>query len=207
VGGGEAAEVGESPPLRDGRDGVVGGIRRAQGLRYAVVDTPEMRWLTWKELSDIEHPLDRALTQLCSKPRLLERVHAFIVFDAGVKKTATHNQYFGVKAAQERVQQREGGIIWHTQGSGKSLTMVWLAKWIREHEHLIDALGVHDGEGKVHAAIVDEVHDGGEPVVDAAHLFQRPGRDLGSLLLGQSVHVADERADVAEVGGRTEVVD
>jgi type I restriction enzyme R subunit len=95
---------------------VVGGIRRAQGLRYAVVDTPEMRWLTWKELSDIEHPLDRALTQLCSKPRLLERVHAFIVFDAGVKKTATHNQYFGVKAAQERVQQREGGKC-HTRSS------------------------------------------------------------------------------------------
>jgi type I restriction enzyme R subunit len=105
-----------------------------EGLRYAVVDTPEKRWLTWKEPSDIEHPLDRALTQLCSKPRLLERVHDFIVFDAGVKKTARHNQYFGVKAAQERVQQREGGIIWHTQGSGKSLTMVWLAKWIREHQ-------------------------------------------------------------------------
>jgi DNA-binding NarL/FixJ family response regulator len=55
------------------------------------------------------------------------------VFDAGTKKTCRHNQYFGTKAAQQRVQQREGGIIWHTQGSGKSLTMVWLAKWIREH--------------------------------------------------------------------------
>ena len=57
-----------------------------------------------------------------------------MVFDAGVKKTARHNQYFGVKAAQERVKRREGGIIWHTQGSGKSLTMVWLAKWLREHQ-------------------------------------------------------------------------
>jgi type I restriction enzyme R subunit len=105
-----------------------------EGLRYGVIDTQEKYWLTWKEPSDIENPLDRALTQLCSKQRLLERVHDFIVFDAGVKKTARHNQYFGVKAAQERVQQREGGIIWHTQGSGKSLTMVWLAKWIREHQ-------------------------------------------------------------------------
>ncbi len=58
-----------------------------------------------------------------------------MVFDAGVKKTARHNQYFGVKAAQARIAKREGGIIWHTQGSGKSLTMVWLAKWIREHQN------------------------------------------------------------------------
>src|SRR5690606_11616769 len=48
-------------------------------------------------------------------------------------KFCRHNQYFGVRAAQEYVRRREGGIIWHTQGSGKSLTMVWLAKWIREH--------------------------------------------------------------------------
>ncbi|MEU7604762.1 HsdR family type I site-specific deoxyribonuclease, partial [Streptomyces sp. NPDC041003] len=56
------------------------------------------------------------------------------VFDSGVRKACRHNQYFGVKAAQERIGRREGGIIWHTQGSGKSLTMVWLAKWIREHQ-------------------------------------------------------------------------
>ena len=60
-------------------------------------------------------------------------MHDFVVFDAGVKKICRHNQYFGVRAAQTRVQRREGGIIWHTQGSGKSLTMVWLAKWLREH--------------------------------------------------------------------------
>ena len=51
----------------------------------------------------------------------------------GVKKLCRPNQYFGVRAAQESVKRREGGIIWHTQGSGKSLTMVWLTKWIREH--------------------------------------------------------------------------
>ena len=105
-----------------------------EGLRYGVIDTPEKYWLSWREASDIEDPLDRALTQLCSKERLLELIHDFMVFDAGVKKTCRHNQYFGVKAAQERVAKREGGIIWHTQGSGKSLTMVWLAKWIREHQ-------------------------------------------------------------------------
>jgi type I restriction enzyme R subunit len=105
-----------------------------EGLRYGVIDTAEKYWLEWKEPSEVEEPLDRSLTQLCSKERLLELVHDFMVFDAGVKKICRHNQYFGVKAAQERVTRREGGIIWHTQGSGKSLTMVWLAKWLREHQ-------------------------------------------------------------------------
>jgi type I restriction enzyme R subunit len=105
-----------------------------EGLRYGVIDTPEKYWLEWKEPSDVEDPLDRALLQMCNKPRLLELIHNFIVFDSGVKKGPRHNQYFGVKAAQERIAKREGGIIWHTQGSGKSLTMVWLAKWIRENQ-------------------------------------------------------------------------
>lgn len=105
-----------------------------EGLRYSVIDTPEKYWLEWKELSEIEEPLDRALMQMCSKVRFLEIIHDFMVFDSGVKKTCRHNQFFGIKAAQDRIAKREGGIIWHTQGSGKSLTMVWLAKWIREHQ-------------------------------------------------------------------------
>jgi hypothetical protein len=104
-----------------------------QGLRYAPIGTPEKYYLTWKEESEIEDPLDRALLQLCEKNRLLELIHNFIVYDAGTKKLCRHNQYFGVKAAQERIRKREGGVIWHTQGSGKSLTMVWLAKWIHEN--------------------------------------------------------------------------
>jgi type I restriction enzyme R subunit len=105
-----------------------------EGLRYAPIDTQEKYWLAWRETSEIEDPLDRALTQLCSKERLLELIHGFVVFDSGVKKICRHNQYFGVKKAQARIAKREGGIIWHTQGSGKTLTMVWLAKWIREHQ-------------------------------------------------------------------------
>ncbi len=68
-----------------------------EGLRYGVIDTPEKYWLEWKEPSDVEDPLDRALLQLCSKDRFLELVHDFIVFDAGVKKGPRHNQYFGVR--------------------------------------------------------------------------------------------------------------
>ncbi|MFJ4549157.1 type I restriction endonuclease subunit R [Streptomyces sp. NPDC088817] len=105
-----------------------------EGLRYGAIDTPEKYWLQWKEPSDVEEPLDRALLQMCGKERLLELIHDFTVFDSGVRKACRHNQYFGVKAAQDRIGRREGGIIWHTQGSGKSLTMVWLAKWIREHQ-------------------------------------------------------------------------
>ncbi len=104
-----------------------------EGLRYGVIETPEKYYLTWKEDSAIENKLDRALSQLCEKQRFLEMINDFVVFDSGVKKICRHNQYFGVLKAQERVQKREGGIIWHTQGSGKSLTMVWLARWIREN--------------------------------------------------------------------------
>ncbi len=103
-----------------------------EGLRYGVIQTTEKYYLAWKEESDEPNLLDRHLMQLCDPARLLEIIHDFIVFDAGTKKVCRHNQYFGVRAAQERVRRREGGIIWHTQGSGKSLTMVWLAKWVRE---------------------------------------------------------------------------
>lgn len=104
-----------------------------QGLRYGTIETREKYYLNWKEASETANLLDRSLLQVCDKEKFLELIHNFIVFDAGTKKLARHNQYFGVKAAQERIRQREGGIIWHTQGSGKSLTMVWLAKWIREN--------------------------------------------------------------------------
>ena len=117
-----------------------------QGLRYGVIGTPEKYWMTWKEPSNEANPLDAALIQMCSKERLLELTHDFIVFDAGTKKTARHNQYFGIKAAQERVKSREGGIVWHTQGSGKSLTMVWLAKWIRETQTDARVLIITDRE-------------------------------------------------------------
>ncbi|MEF3073493.1 HsdR family type I site-specific deoxyribonuclease [Methylobacter sp. Wu1] len=106
-----------------------------QGLRYGVIETPEKYYLEWKE--DVVHPyshiLDFHLSRICNKHRFLQIIHDFIVFDAGVKKTCRHNQFFGIEAAKKHVARHEGGIIWHTQGSGKSLTMVWLAKWIREN--------------------------------------------------------------------------
>ena len=78
--------------------------------------------------------LDRPLAQLCNKARLLDLIRNFIIFDAGQKKVPRPHQFFGVKAAQERIAKREGGVIWHTQGSGKSILMVLLAKWLLEHD-------------------------------------------------------------------------
>ena len=64
---------------------------------------------------------------------IFQKLHNFIIFDFGTKKLCRPNQFFGIKEAQKYIARKEGGIIWHTQGSGKSLTMVWLAKWILEN--------------------------------------------------------------------------
>jgi type I restriction enzyme, R subunit len=105
----------------------------SEGLRYGVIETPEKYYLNWKEETGIRNKLDSGLSVMCNKERLLELIHDFIVFDRGQKKIARHNQYFAVKETQNKLKKREGGIIWHTQGSGKTLTMVWIAKWIREN--------------------------------------------------------------------------
>lgn len=105
----------------------------SEGLRYGTIETPEKYYLTWKEEGGPKNILDRHILQMADKNRILDLIHNFIVFDSGVKKLARAHQYFGIKKAQEYLKKKEGGIIWHTQWSGKSLTMVWLAKWIREN--------------------------------------------------------------------------
>lgn len=135
-----------------------------EGLRYGVIQTPEKYYLKWKEDSDVENLLDRPIQQVCQKERFLEIIHDFIVFDAGKKKICRHHQYFGVKAAQKRVGEREGGIIWHTQGSGKSMIMVWLTKWIREHVNDARVLIITDRDEldkqieKVFKGVDEQIH-------------------------------------------------
>ena len=79
---------------------------------------------------------DRFLCALCRPERLLELAYRYVLFDAGVKKIARYQQYFCVRKLMARIQsldhegRRRGGVVWHTQGSGKSLTMVLLAKSI-----------------------------------------------------------------------------
>lgn len=107
----------------------------SEGLRYGTIGTPEKYFLRWKEDEDDNtlFKLDKYLLKLCDKRRLLEIIHDFVVFDAGVKKLPRHHQYFGIKQAQEFAQEKRSGIIWHTQGSGKSIVMVLLAQWILEN--------------------------------------------------------------------------
>ena len=111
----------------------------SQGLYYGTTTTPEQVFVQWKdeEGDNAEEPgtlLDKPLAQMCGKERLLDLIRNFIIYDAGRKKVPRPHQYFGVKAAQERIRQCEGGVIWHTQGSGKSILMVLIAKWLMEHD-------------------------------------------------------------------------
>ncbi|MDX2286071.1 MAG: HsdR family type I site-specific deoxyribonuclease [Bacteroidia bacterium] len=82
---------------------------------------------------------DRALYSLCRPERLLDLIYHFTLFDDGIKKVARYQQYFAVRTTLARISQfqpngsRRGGVIWHTQGSGKSLTMVMLAQLIANH--------------------------------------------------------------------------
>lgn len=121
-----------------------------EGLRYATIETPEKYYLEWKNDSvnttaqpqdgvsldisekckNLPDKLDWQLFSMFQKQRFLDLIHNFIVFDKGVKKVCRHNQFFGIKKAQIKLDRKQGGIIWHTQGSGKTLTMVWLSKWI-----------------------------------------------------------------------------
>lgn len=108
----------------------------SEGIQYGAIGTPEKYFLTWKEdeADGSRFKLDKYLLKMCRKDRLIELMHDFVLFDGGVKKLPRVHQYFGIKAAQQHVNAYKGGIIWHTQGSGKSIVMVLLAKWILENK-------------------------------------------------------------------------
>ena len=123
---------------------------------YATTGSPAQFWSKWHEMfinkeeetdyrtqlqklvEDREiTPQDEYLYNLCHPERLLELIFHFTIYDAGIKKLARYQQYFTVKQTVERVKtieagHRNGGVVWHTQGSGKSLTMVMLAQKIAQ---------------------------------------------------------------------------
>lgn len=128
---------------------------------------------------------DRALFALCRRERLLDLAYRFIVFDAGVKKIARYQQYFCVLEAIRRITgdrnpdgSRRGGYVWHTQGSGKSLTMIMLARCIAldptiQDYKIIIVTDRDDLDEQIHGTFQ---HCGYEPV------RARSGKQLAKLL-------------------------
>jgi type I restriction enzyme, R subunit len=123
--------------------------------KYATCNTPEKFWSVWKEekvewlnslleqavkgrLSTIQ---DKNIISLFHPERLLEITRYFTLFDNNIKKVARYQQYFAIKEIIKTIEQRDedgnrqSGVIWHTQGSGKSLTMVMLARYILSELH------------------------------------------------------------------------
>ncbi len=115
----------------------------SQGLRYGVIETKEKHYLSWKE-EGVQKNLFETIECFLKKERFLEFIHDFLIFDKGQKKCARFHQYFAIKKTQEFIHKKEGGIIWHTQGSGKSLTMVWLTQWLRRNKKQARILIVTD---------------------------------------------------------------
>ncbi|AKB43278.1 type I restriction endonuclease subunit R [Methanosarcina vacuolata] len=150
----------------------------SEGLKYGAIGTPEKYFLEWKEdeKDNSRFKLDKYLLKMCNKDRLIELMHDFVLFDGGVKKLPRVHQYFAVKAAQKHVMQRRGGIIWHTQGSGKSIVMVLLAKWILENNPNARVVVVTDRD-ELDKQIKRIFNDAGEDIERTTS-----GRELISML-------------------------
>jgi type I restriction enzyme, R subunit len=193
----------------------------SQGLRYGTAGTPEQFYVRWKDEAPTESMsaaapeagalLDRPLAQLCTKARLLDLIRNFVVFDAGHKKVPRPHQFFGVKAAQERIAKREGGVIWHTQGSGKSILMVLIAKWLLEHDPEARILVVTDRdeldkqiEGVMKNAGVIAAESPSPRITSRAEFVQKLGAATPRLLcaLVHKFDPADLKGDPPPVAGR-----
>jgi type I restriction enzyme R subunit len=146
----------------------------SEGLQYGAIGTPEKYFLKWKEdeADNSRFKLDKYLLKMCAKARLIELMHDFVLFDGGVKKLPRVHQYFGIKAAQQHVNAYQGGIIWHTQGSGKSIVMVLLAKWILENKPKARVVIVTDRD-ELDKQIESVFTESGEAIIRTSS-----GRDL-----------------------------
>ncbi|HEX3628472.1 MAG TPA: HsdR family type I site-specific deoxyribonuclease [Verrucomicrobiae bacterium] len=162
----------------------------SEGLRYGAIGTEEKYFLKWKEdeTDNSRFKLDKYLLKMCRKDRLIELLYDFVVFDGGIKKLPRVHQYFGVKLAQEHVKAYEGGIIWHTQGSGKSIVMVLLAKWILENNPKARVLVITDRDeldkqiDRVFSEAGEAIHRAGSGADLMAHLGQAKPRLFCSLV-------------------------
>ena len=191
----------------------------AQGVRYGTTGTPEQFFVEWKDEAPAEagieaapgQRLDRPLAQLCSKERLLDLIRHFVIFDAGQKKVPRQHQFQGVKAAQARVTHKEGGVIWHTQGSGKSILMVLIAKWLLEHDPEARILVITDRDeldkqivGVMRNAGVIGENSASPPITSRAEFVEKLGATTPRLLcaLIHKFDVADLKGSAPAVHGR-----
>lgn len=187
----------------------------SQGLRYGTTGTEEKLFVEWKHHSAGEivegDLLDGPLAQMCDKARLLDLVRNFIVFDAGRKKVPRLHQYEGIKAAQERIRKHEGGVIWHTQGSGKSILMVLLAKWLLEYEPDARVLVVTDRdeldkqiEGVMKNAGVIGENSPAPRITSRRELVEKLGQPLPRLLcaLIHKIDPSDLKGEPPKISGR-----
>jgi type I restriction enzyme, R subunit len=191
----------------------------AQGLRYGTTGTPEQFFVQWKEETGgvgnnavgTGDYLDKPLAQMCNKERLLDFMRHFVIFDAGQKKVPRQHQFFGVKAAQERLRRREGGVIWHTQGSGKSILMVLLAKWLMEYDPEARILVVTDRDeldqqivGVMQNAGVIGENDPSPRITSRAQFVEKLGATTPRLLcaLIHKFDPADLKGDPSPIHGR-----
>jgi len=150
----------------------------SEGLQYGAIGTPEKYFLKWKEdeSDNSRFKIDKYLLKMCAKARLIELMHDFVLFDGGVKKLPRVHQYFATRAAQQHVNAYKGGIIWHTQGSGKSIVMVLLAKWILENKPNARVVIATDRD-ELDKQIEGVFTEAGEAITRTSS-----GRDLMSLL-------------------------
>ncbi|WP_217619158.1 DEAD/DEAH box helicase family protein, partial [Achromobacter sp. GbtcB20] len=145
------------------------------------------------------------------KARLPDLIRNFVIFDAGFKKVPRQHQYQGIKAAQKRIAKREGGVIWHTQGSGKSILMVLLAKWLLEHDPQARVLVVTDRdeldkqiEGVMRNAGVIGAESASPRITSRANFVQKLGATTPRLLcaLIHKFDAADLSGDPPPIHGR-----
>ncbi len=175
----------------------------SEGLSYGTLLTPEKHYYEWKDdgftefahersetdvlieekSRDIENTLDKQIFAMFYKKRFLDLIQNFVIFDKGIKKVCRYNQYYALKRAQHRLaEEKRGGIIWHTQGSGKTLSMIWLSKWILANNPSARVLIVTDREElddqieKAYKGVDENIvrTKSGEDLVNKLNSYERP---------------------------------
>ena len=174
-------------------------------VKYATTGTPKKFWSVWKEQDDafMHRQLaylipdrtptvqDENIISLFSKERVMELIRYFVLFDANIKKICRYQQYFAIKEILKTIAQddehgnRQSGVIWHTQGSGKSLTMVMLAKYI--------LMELSDCHPRV-VIVTDRKELDGQIATTFAHTRLNPARATSGKHLVELVN--SEKADV-----------